>query len=107
MKVGRIENFVRGWFIGDFEPSILRTKDFEVGLLFHAKGEHHKAHYHALSDEYNVLIEGDMTIQGERYVTGDVFIIHKGVVADPIFHEDCKLIVVKIPSIPSDKFEVE
>ena len=39
--------------------------------------------------------------------SGDVFVFDKGEVADPIFLEDCKLIVVKIPSIPSDKFEIK
>ena len=38
---------------------------------------------------------------------GDVFVFDKGEIADPVFLEDCTLVVVKIPSIPSDKFEVE
>jgi len=29
----------RGWYIGDFTPSIIKTKDFEVGYLTHKKGE--------------------------------------------------------------------
>ena len=107
MNVTRIEDYVRGWVIGDFEPSILRTKDFEVGLLTHKKNEKWPAHYHKESIEYNILVTGKMTIQGKELNNGDVFIFQKGEIADPIFHEDCIRVVIKAPSLPYDKFEVE
>ena len=96
----------RGWFIGDFEPSVLKTKDFEVGVLEHKKGEYWKAHLHKESTEYNLLLEGKMTIQKTRIEAGDIFIIEKGEVADPVFQEDCKVLVIKTPSSPKDKYEV-
>jgi len=46
MILSKITDYFRGWFIGDFENSVLRTKDFEVGLLTHKKGEVWPAHYH-------------------------------------------------------------
>jgi quercetin dioxygenase-like cupin family protein len=106
MKISKITDYVRGWFIGDFNPSVLRTKDFEVGVLTHKKGEVWEAHYHKESIEYNVLISGKMTVQGKELNSGDLFVFQKGEIADPIFLEDCTLVVVKVPSIPSDKFEV-
>ena len=30
MHVTKLSDYVRGYFIGNFEPSLLRTKDFEV-----------------------------------------------------------------------------
>ena len=39
MKVSKLSDYTRGWIIGDFEPSILRTKDFEVAVFNHLKGE--------------------------------------------------------------------
>lgn len=106
MHIDKMSRMVRGWFIGDFEPSILRTKDFEVAYLRHAKGEKWDAHYHAQSVEYNYLIRGAMIMQGTVLVAGDLFVLDKGEVADPIFLDDCELIVVKVPSIPSDKHKV-
>jgi quercetin dioxygenase-like cupin family protein len=106
MKKTRIEDYKRGWFIGNFEPSVLKTKEFEVSYMRHAKGEIWDAHYHKESIEYNVLIEGKMIIQGITLVSGDVFVFDKGEIADPVFLEDCKLIVVKVPSIIGDKYEV-
>jgi quercetin dioxygenase-like cupin family protein len=107
MHLSKITDYVRGWFIGNFEPTLLKTPDFEVGLLTHKKGEYWAAHYHKQSIEYNVLISGKMVVQGKELNSGDVFVFQKGEVADPIFLEDCTLVVVKVPSIPSDKFEVE
>ena len=34
-----LKNMFRGWFVGNFEPSIYKTDQFEVGVLFHPKGE--------------------------------------------------------------------
>lgn len=104
MKITRIEDYTRGWFLGDFEPSCFKTKDFEAGLLSHEKGEHWPAHYHKISTEINLLIEGEMTICGKSLTKGDLFIIEPGEIADPIFLTDCKLVVIKTPSIPTDKF---
>jgi quercetin dioxygenase-like cupin family protein len=106
MIIDKMERMVRGWFIGDFEPSILRTKDFEVAYLRHAKGERWDPHYHAASVEYNYLIRGSMIIQGTTLRAGDIFVLEKGDVADPDFLEDCELICVKVPSLPSDKYKV-
>lgn len=106
MNVTKITDYSRGWFIGNFEPSLLKTDQFEVGFLSHKKDEHWAPHYHKESVEYNVLVSGKMVIQGKELNSGDVFVFEKGEIADPIFLEDCKIIVVKVPSIPSDKFEV-
>lgn len=106
MNITKITDYVRGWFIGDFEPTVLRTKDFEVGVLSHHKGESWASHYHKDSVEYNVLVSGKMIIQGQELNSGDVFVFEKGEIADPVFLEDCTVVCVKVPSIPSDKFEV-
>lgn len=106
MEIRRIEEFTRGWFIGNFDPSILKTDKFEVGLLSHKAGEVWPKHYHKVATEYNVLISGKMIIQGKELVSGDVFVFNPGDIADPIFLEDCSVLVVKVPSIIGDKYEV-
>jgi quercetin dioxygenase-like cupin family protein len=107
MNLSKITDYVRGWFIGNFEPSVLKTSAFEVGVLTHKKGEYWAPHYHKHSVEYNVLVSGKMIIQERELNSGDVFVFEKGEIADPIFLEDCTLVVVKIPSIPSDKYNLE
>ena len=96
-----------GWFIGDFEPSVHRTKDFEVCYKVHPKGEVWDNHYHKIQREINYLIRGKMTIGDREINQGGIFIFEPYDVADPIFIEDCELIVVKTPSMKNDKYKVE
>ena len=103
MKKFKLEDMKGGWFVGNFEPSVLKTDKFEVGVKLHPKGEKWPVHYHREVIEYNVLLTGKMTIQGERLIAGDIFVLDKLEVADPEFHEDCLIVCVKVPSIPSDK----
>jgi quercetin dioxygenase-like cupin family protein len=106
MEIRRIEDFTRGWIIGNFDPSLLKTDKFEVGLLTHKAGEMWPKHYHEVATEYNVLVSGRMIIQGKELKSGDVFVFNPGDIADPIFLEDCSVLVVKVPSIIGDKYEV-
>lgn len=106
MNIKKIDDFIRGWIIGNFEPSLLKTELFEVGLMRHKAGEVWPKHYHKVGTEYNVLVSGKMIIQGKELVSGDVFVFNPGEIADPIFLEDCSVLVVKVPSILGDKYEV-
>jgi hypothetical protein len=42
-----------GWFIGDFEPSIYKTKKFKIGVKTHTKGEVMDTHNNKISNEKN------------------------------------------------------
>jgi len=106
VRLFELKDFTRGWIIGDFDPSILRTKDFEVGVLTHTKGEFWSPHYHKIAQEINVLLSGSMSCNGKLFAPGDIFVFDQGEVCSPIFHEDCKILVVKIPSVIGDKYAV-
>ena len=95
-----------GWFIGNFVPCVYKTKHFDVSYKFHKKGEYRAPHIHKITTEINYLIQGKMKIAGKTLQKGDIFIISKGERADPIYLTTCKLIVVKIPSNPTDKYLV-
>jgi len=106
MEVTRIENYKGGWFIGNFDPSAYKTGDFEVCYKSHMAGEKWPVHYHRESDEINLLLKGRMIVQGRELRQGDIFLIKKYEVADPIFIEDCEVLIVKTPSRPGDKYSV-
>jgi len=106
MRMDRIERFKNGWIIGDFEPSLLRTKDFEISVMHHKKGAYIPLHYHHLVEEMNVFVVGSMTCNGRLLVPGDIFIFEKDEVSDCDVHEDTTIVVVKVPSIIGDKYNV-
>lgn len=107
MKTYKINEMKNGWFIGNFEPSILKTKDFEVGVLHHHKGEVWPKHKHEYLEEYNYLLSGKMLINNCILNAGDLFVFEREEIADPIFLEDCIVIVIKVPSVPGDKVIIE
>lgn len=106
MKIHQIDEMTRGWFIGNFVPSVLKTELFEVGYLTHKKGEFWPKHFHVVATEINLLVKGRMTVSGRLINPGEIFIFEPGDIADPEFHEDCELVCIKIPSVIGDKYEV-
>jgi hypothetical protein len=104
MEIHKIEDFKGGWYVGDFHPSCFVTKDFEVCFKKHFAGEVWEKHYHKEADEINFLRCGKMIIQGKELVAGDIFILRKNEIADPVFLEDCEVFIVKTPSVKGDKF---
>jgi mannose-6-phosphate isomerase-like protein (cupin superfamily) len=107
MEVYRIEDMEGGWYAGDFSPVAYQTSDFEICYKKHFKGEEWPKHYHKEADEINFLRSGKMIIQGRELNSGDVFILRKDEIADPVFLEDCEVFIVKTPSVPGDKFVIE
>lgn len=104
MIISKYKNYKDGWFIGDFEPSAYKTDEFEVCYKIHKKGEQWKTHYHKLGIEINYLIRGKMTLQNKELTSGDIFIILPFEVANPIFLEDCEMLIIKTPSNTKDKY---
>jgi len=99
-----METMMGGWFIGNFEPSAYKTDQFEVCYKHHLKGEKWDTHYHKEGTEINYLVNGKMIIQNKELNTGDIFILKPYEIADPIFIEDCTVLIVKTPSVSGDKY---
>lgn len=94
-----IKDFINGWFIGNFEPSIVRTKSVEIAYQKGKKGEPVPKHYQRVSTEYNLLVKGKMQVNGKEYNEGDFFIFEPYVVCEVEFLEDSEIVVVKMPSV--------
>jgi mannose-6-phosphate isomerase-like protein (cupin superfamily) len=106
MEITKLDKMTRGWFIGDFEPSVFKTNNFEVGYLHHKQGEFWESHYHQFCDEYNLLVKGKMKINNKIINENEICFIPKGISSSPEFLEDCFIVCVKVPSIPNDKIFV-
>ena len=107
MKKYSIGDFKGGWFIGDFEPTILRTKDFEISIRHYKAGDEEEKHVHRVADEYTVVIVGTVEMNDVEYKEKDVVLIEKGEVVKFRVITDAITIAVKVPSIIGDKYIVE
>lgn len=99
MKTYRLDEMVKGWFIGNFEPTAFKTDLFEVNCRVHPKGEQWEMHYHRTSKEINLLVDGKMIFNDVELSAGDIFIVEPWQISDPCFLEDTTVVCIRIPSI--------
>lgn len=104
MRRARIQDMVKGWFIGDFEPTLHRTRDVEVAVKRYSAGEREGAHYHKVATEFTVISRGEVEMNGTRYVEGDIVVIEPGERTDFRAVTDAVTVVVKIPGAQNDKY---
>ncbi|KRD63456.1 hypothetical protein ASE60_31375 [Ensifer sp. Root278] len=107
MKIDKLEDMVRGWFVGDFEPSALRTKEFEVGIRRYNAGDAEAAHVHRQTLEITAIMSGEARMAGRTLVPGDIITIEPGDATAFEALTDCVTVVVKTPSLVNDKFPVD
>jgi len=104
MKKYHVDNFIRGWFVGGFEPSIIKTEDVEVAIQHFKKGDSETEHCHKIATEITAIIVGRVKISGVEYNAGDIIEIKPGEYAVFEALEDTTTVVVKYPGAPNDKY---
>ena len=103
MQVYKISDMNRGWFVGDFEPSVFQNPFFEVAHHKHKQGEPTEPHVHKISTELNYILKGELIASGQHLKTGDIWVYEKNEESKVEFLTDVEIIVVRWPSIPTDK----
>jgi quercetin dioxygenase-like cupin family protein len=73
---------------------------------FHEAGYVGPRHYHKISPELSYILSGKLIASGKTLSTGDMFLYEPEDIAEVEFLEDTNLIVVKWPSVPTDKYMV-
>jgi len=104
MQIFKLKDMVRGWFIGDFEPSAFKSKELEVGVKSYKKGDIEERHYHKVATEFTCIIEGKVRMNGVVYSKGDIVKINPNESTDFEALEDTINVVVKLPCVKNDKF---
>jgi len=61
MKKFSFKDMIRGWFVGDFEPTAFKTKDFEVAVQEYKKGDTSR-HVHKVAAELSFMYKGKALI---------------------------------------------
>lgn len=103
MKIFKLKNMKKGWFIGDFDPTCFKTKDFEVACKNYKKGEKEGRHVHRVATEFTLIQSGRAKMNGKRMKAGDIMVLKPGETSDFEALEDGVTVVVKVPSVRGDK----
>lgn len=104
MRINNLNNFIKGWFIGNFEPSLNKTNDFEISIKRYNKGDIEKSHTHKISTEYTVIIIGEVEMNNVTYKQDDILTIEPGEYTDFKCLSDVITCVVKTPCSKNDKY---
>ncbi len=107
MKVASLNQMVKGWFIGNFEPALIKTGDVEVAVKEYKKGDYEEAHYHKIATELTVVVYGKIRMKKNVYKKGDIIVIEPGDITDFEALEDTACAVVKYPGASNDKYMEE
>jgi quercetin dioxygenase-like cupin family protein len=104
MRLAKLSDMKGGWIVGDFVPSLLRTRDFEVAIKHYKAGDREPAHHHKLAEEITVIASGRARMCGQEFVTGDIIELERGESTGFEALEDTVTVVVKTPSVANDKY---
>jgi quercetin dioxygenase-like cupin family protein len=106
MKTYDISDFKGGWLIGNFEPAVLKTSKFELGIHTYSAGYVGQKHYHKLSNEYNYIVSGKVFVNYKELGPGNMFVFEPHEISDCQFLEDTTIVVVRDYSDSTDKYLV-
>ena len=105
MKTAKLQDMVKGWFIGNFEPSLCKTNDVEVAVKEYKAGDYEDRHHHKIATEYTVIIKGRVRMNGVEYAAGDIIVMEPNESTDFECLEDGTVnVVVKLPGASNDKY---
>lgn len=107
MKHGRLESMIKGWFVGAFEPSVLRTDACEVAIKTYRAGEYESRHQHRVATEITAIVSGRVRMMGKDWSDGDIVVVEPGESTDFAVYTDTITVVVKLPSVAGDKYPAE
>ena len=103
----KLRDFVGGWLVGSFSPSLFSRDDIEVGVKILTKGFVDEAHYHKESNEYNVLLKGSLMQNGVVIEEGSILLFRSGEIAKVSAITDALILVIRDGSGVGDKYFLE
>jgi quercetin dioxygenase-like cupin family protein len=106
MKVFKLNQMTRGWFVGDFLPTAYNTKECEIAVMKYKAGDNEKKHVHKVASELTVVVKGKVMMNDIEYDEGDIILMEPGEATDFKAITDAMNVVVKVPSVKGDKYLV-
>lgn len=104
MRKADLKTFIKGWFVGNFDPSLIKTNDVEVAIKKYKAGDYESAHYHKIATEITAIVLGEVEMNGVKYVADDIIVIEPLDRTDFRCLTDVITVVVKYPGANDDKY---
>ncbi|MTD33371.1 hypothetical protein [Paludibacterium denitrificans] len=104
MKTTKLSKMTKGWFIGNFEPNLIKTKEVEVAVKEYHTGDYEDRHFHKVATEITVIMSGRVRMNGVEFCKGDIIVIEPNEATDFEVLEDTSTTVVKYLGAENDKY---
>jgi len=104
MKHFRLEDMVKGWFVGSFNPSAYQTEICEVAVKSYQAGDRESEHHHKVATEITLILSGTVFMLNREWKAGDIVVLNPGESTSFEAITDAVNIVVKIPGVTGDKY---
>jgi len=104
MTKSKLDDFIKGWIIGNFSPTLHATNQFEVAVKKYQSGEYEKRHFHKIAKEWTVIITGKVEMNGNIYSSGEIVYVEPNESTDFLALENTTTVVIKLPSVSDDKY---
>jgi len=104
LEIFRLDQMVKGWFVGDFSPAALRTDAAEVAVKSYKAGDREDRHLHKVASEITLILHGTAEMCDRRLGPGDIIKLSPGEASAFSAITDVTTVVVKLPSVAGDKY---
>lgn len=104
MKVHQLGDMTKGWFVGQFTPTLVSTAAVEVAVKYYKSGDSEPLHHHKIATEITVITSGKVRMNGNEYSSGTIVVLEPNEASDFLAITDVTTTVVKIPGAPDDKY---
>jgi quercetin dioxygenase-like cupin family protein len=104
MNHARLEDMVKGWFVGAFTPTAHATGACEVAFKSYRAGDKEELHHHKVATEITVVLSGKVRMAGREWSAGDIIVLEPGEATDFEAITHATNIVVKTPGAINDKY---
>jgi mannose-6-phosphate isomerase-like protein (cupin superfamily) len=104
MRHARLAEMVKGWFVGDFDPVVVRSAAVEVAVKHYRAGDREDLHHHRVATEVTVIVSGSVRMLDRTWDAGDIVVIEPGEATAFEALTDVVNVVVKLPAARDDKY---
>lgn len=107
MYSSKLSAMTRGWFVGNFEPSVYTTSDAEVSVRRLEKGYCEPSHFHQAVTKIIVVLSGKLCMFEKEWVEDHIIVMEPGDISSIEALEDSRIAMLIFPGIKNDKVYVD